>query len=440
MPIAFWKRTHNSPSGALPRRFFSTGALLLLCPFIAAILLFDFFSADEPAAALQDTPMANQEPANQQSLDTARKTVAGEADRVRAQRARDQLLQQQEQLAAADRRPQPPTASSMATSGDSPLTDEEWKLQQALRLEAIERRQRSLRSDPLVKSARTNNPTSPPPGVITAPAQESPTQESAPGPSPSDHLDNIKATLALFTQADNAQLQPENEIQSPAPGRPSPTQSPPPGDRPDYRNPPTISIPDDPPGWERIYEGSFLEAVLVTQIAGDYPGPVLAQVSVPFYSRDRQQTLIPPGTRLIGTAQQVTNRDQSRLGVAFHRLIFPNGHWITLPFLGLNQLGETGLKDRVNRHYLSLFAATGAIGILSGLTLQGSDPYRGGLSGFRSGAGQGFAQGASRIMERFLNRLPTITIRAGHRLRVWFTSDILLPTDRSRTLAAHRNP
>ena len=41
--------------------------------------------------------------------------------------------------------------------------------------------------------------------------------------------------------------------------------------------------------------------------------------------------------------------------------------------------------------------------------------------------GKDFGQGAMQILQRFLNRLPTITIRAGHRLRIWFTSDVLVP-------------
>ena len=79
--------------------------------------------------------------------------------------------------------------------------------------------------------------------------------------------------------------------------------------------------PADPPGWERIYEGSFLEAVLLTQLTGDFPGPVLAMVSVPFYSADRQRILIPRGARVVGTARAVQDPDQSRLAVAFHRLL-----------------------------------------------------------------------------------------------------------------------
>ena len=91
----------------------------------------------------------------------------------------------------------------------------------------------------------------------------------------------------------------------------------------DYENPTTAVEPADPPGMERIYEGSFLEAVLVTQLSGDFPGPVLAAVSVPFYSADRQRILVPRGSRVIGTAAAVTSQDQSRLVVGFHRLLFP---------------------------------------------------------------------------------------------------------------------
>ena len=171
----------------------------------------------------------------------------------------------------------------------------------------------------------------------------------------------------------------------------------------------------------------FLEAVLVTQLSGDFPGPVLAQVAVPFYSADRQRVLVPRGARVIGTASAVQGQDQERLAVSFHRLIYPDGRWVTLDFHGLNQVGEGALKDRVNRHYFSMFAAVGAVGIISGLTLQNSNPYGGGAQAFRAGAGQGLGQAAEQILQRFLNRLPNITIRAGHRLRIWFTSDVLVP-------------
>ena len=190
---------------------------------------------------------------------------------------------------------------------------------------------------------------------------------------------------------------------------------------------PVAGLPSDPAGWDRIYEGSFLEAVLVTQLSGDFPGPVLANVSVPFYSADRQRVLIPRGARVVGSVEAVSGADQERLAVAFHRIIWPDGRTVSLEFNGLNQIGESALKDAVNRHYFSMFAAAGAVGILSGLTAIGSNPYAGGQQGFQAGASQGLGETAVRILDRFLNRLPTITIRAGHRLRIWFTGDVLVP-------------
>lgn len=432
MPLAFWKRSHSPPAGAMPAAFFTRIGLLILGSLLIGVLVFDFFSQDQPASSGQQPNTANQKPAGQQAFQAARDRVAGETRRVRqenAARARDELRTQQQQRQADRRNPQDLYTAASGSYLDPDLSEEEWKLQQALRLQEIERRHNSLRSEPLVKSTRSDSPspsiTPPtmPAGTSSPPASAQ--QERRPQQNRDDYLDNLKATLALFNPADNNGLEATDELVPPQ-GTPTTSSSTQPGNR-DYHNPAVVSQPADPPGWERIYEGSFLEAVLVTQLSGDFPGPVLAQVAVPFYSRDRQHALIPRGARLVGTAQQVTTRDQGRLSVGFHRLIFPDGRWVTLDFRGLNQLGESGLKDRINRHYLSLFAATGAVGVLSGLTLQGGDPYRGGLAGFRSGAGQGLGQGATRILDRFLNRLPTITIRAGHRLRIWFTSDLLLP-------------
>ena len=68
---------------------------------------------------------------------------------------------------------------------------------------------------------------------------------------------------------------------------------------------------------------------------------------------------------MIGTASAVLGQDQERLAVSFHRLIYPDGRWVTLDFHGLNQVGEGALKDQVNRHYFSMFAAVGAVGIIS---------------------------------------------------------------------------
>ena len=192
--------------------------------------------------------------------------------------------------------------------------------------------------------------------------------------------------------------------------------------------PATLVEPRDPDGWERVYEGEFLECVLITQLRGDFPGPANAMVAVDMWSRDRQRIVVPRGSRVLGTASAVSQWGQARLGVAFHRLIYPDGRYVSLDqFTGLNQVGETGLKDKVNNHYASVFGAAAAVGVLSGLAAQDTAAFVGASDRIRSGTGAGVAQQGMAITERFLNRLPTVTIRAGHRVRVYFTSDVLVP-------------
>ena len=302
----------------------------------------------------------------------------------------------------------------------------ESELREALRLEELERRTRSLRALPVSQSYRDPN--------ATAESSEAGTGDAA--DADVALLENtVQAALASFEQSVGAleeELEAEERLlaalgataPAPNPGAAAPPSSP----RTAGTAEPGRSVqPTDPPGWERIHEGSFVEAVLLTQLTGDFPGPVLAMVSVPFYSADRQRILIPRGTRVVGTAQAVQDPDQSRLAVAFHRLLLPDGSWIDLEFTGLNQAGEGALRDQVDRHYFSTFAAAGAVGVVSGLALAGGSPF-----GLRAGVGQGLGQSATSVLDRFLNRLPTITIRAGHRLRIWFTSDVLVPRPRTR--------
>ena len=317
-------------------------------------------------------------------------------------------------------------------------------------MEALERRSRSLRSSPVAQTYRQLDRARSPaeagaePGPVEAIRAEASAALSQALGTFQGVTGSLEDEIAAEAESDQAFLAALTGAQQG--GGPDPAQAVPPGPAApapapnslgfpgtaaqpgrDYANPSRLEGGGDPPGWERIYAGAFLEAVLVTQLSGDFPGPVLAQVAVPFYSADRQRVLVPRGARVIGTASAVQGQDQERLAVSFHRLIYPDGRWVTLNFHGLNQVGEGALKDQVNRHYFSMFAAVGAVGIISGLTLQNSNPYGGGAQAFRAGAGQGLGQAAEQILQRFLNRLPTITIRAGHRLRIWFTSDVLVP-------------
>ena len=176
-----------------------------------------------------------------------------------------------------------------------------------------------------------------------------------------------------------------------------------------------------PEGADLVYEGRMLQATLQTQLSGEFTGPVRALVSIPVRSRDRRRVVIPRGTLALGEAQQVTGAFQGRLAVGFDRLVFPDGRTVRMSFAGLNALGETGLVDEVNRHYVSTFGAVGAVGLLAGLVRGG------GTDSFYDPASQQFALTATQLFDRYMNRLPEITIRAGHPMRIWLTQDLIVP-------------
>jgi len=430
---------HPTPAGALPGNLMTrigVGAIAVLCG--ALMLTHSFTKTNRDSAASSD---ASPQPANQGVQRHLSALIDRETER-QEQRLAARALDRGPRPTLASATSDPPNRPAMAPvireagvtlfDSDPGPSEDELELRETLRLEDIERRARSLRSRPLAQTYRSDGgaeekSSKPQHGSAASQPAEASRVSSTEESELRDIVADLSAALNTYS-ADTNGL--PGSLKRPALSGPSVDVSKQSSAGP--ARPSQLVRSSDPPGWERIYQGAFLEGVLLTQLSGDFPGPVLAMVSVPFYSQDRQRVLVPRGARAVGTAQEVTHGDQQRLAVTFDRLILPDGRWISLEFRGLSQVGESALKDQVDRHYVSMFAAAGAVGVLSGLTLQGINPYGGGIQGLRAGAGQGFGLAATQILQRFLNRLPTITIRAGHRLRIWFASDVLVPTSRSR--------
>ena len=189
----------------------------------------------------------------------------------------------------------------------------------------------------------------------------------------------------------------------------------------------------------RILEGTIIETVLTNRLDGGVAAPVNCLVTTPLYSHDGQYLLIPAGSRVLGETKPVQGFGDTRLAVAFERLVLPDGRTYPLErFMGLNEIGDAGLRDQVNQHYRSTFGASAAVGLITGFA-----QYLG-SAGFNRGAGDrtvviagnvgdATAQATAQTMNRFLNRSPTITIREGHRIKVYLTSDLDLPAYDARS-------
>ena len=180
----------------------------------------------------------------------------------------------------------------------------------------------------------------------------------------------------------------------------------------------------------RVFEGTVFEGVVTNHIDGALAGPMIVMLTTDYYSHDHQQLLLPQGTRLIGNVQSVAAGGQRKLMVVFNRAVCPDGFSVSLNnFTGLDPIGTTGLATHVNNHYLSSFAAAAVIGGIGGLAQIGnSASVLNPSAEIRNGISQQTAQESEQILNKFLNRLPVITVKEGSRARVYINRDIAIPS------------
>jgi type IV secretion system protein TrbI len=187
-----------------------------------------------------------------------------------------------------------------------------------------------------------------------------------------------------------------------------------------------------------LFEGTTIDATLMNRLDGEFAGPVKLMVASAVYSHDRQHVLIPEGSTILGEVKPVEGLGQRRLAVVFHRLLMPDGYSVDLDkFQGLSAEGATGLKDKVNNHYAQIFGTSVALGVIAGAaegSIGSGAIYQNGADAYRAGGASSVSQSSTRVLDRFLSISPTLTIREGHRVKVYLTQDVLLPAYDNHTV------
>jgi type IV secretion system protein VirB10 len=339
------------------------------------------------------------------------------ADRVGDYRDRLRLLEAQalrESQMAGVTQPEPaPYADSAPAPVQDPIAEERKR-----------REYESLFASNVVLSRRPESER-PDQGRINS-MPGAPAQTGSPSPSVDEVADAVVRASARTAGAFGTGA----PAQAPAAPAASEPRQPDPAQRrtPDYTPPISAAGP-----LHRVLEGTIIDTVLTNRLDGATAAPVNCLVTNALYSHTGRQVIVPAGARILGETKPVQAFGETRLAVSFHRLLMPDGRSYRLDqFMGLNQIGDAGLRDKVNHHFLSTFGAAAAVGLISGLSQYLGSAGLGSGDGNRTiviagGVGDATAQAAMQVMNRFLNRLPTITIREGHRVKVYLTSDIELP-------------
>lgn len=177
-----------------------------------------------------------------------------------------------------------------------------------------------------------------------------------------------------------------------------------------------------------VQAGSVIPAALIIGIRSDLPGMITAQVTQNVYdSVTGRRLLIPQGSRLVGEYDSQVSFGQSRVLLAWDRLILPDGRSIQLDRLpGADISGYSGLQDRVDQHWGGLFRAALISTLLSVGTEVGNGDEDELVRALRQGTSDSIGRTGQDLVRRQLSVQPTLTVRPGFPLRVIVTRDIVL--------------
>lgn len=188
----------------------------------------------------------------------------------------------------------------------------------------------------------------------------------------------------------------------------------------------------------QLYEmktGTIVPSVMVTGINSDLPGTLIAQVSQNvFDTATGRHLLIPQGSKLFGIYDSRIIFGQSRVLVAWNRIIYPDGSALTLPAMpGVDMAGNAGFEDKTNNHYMRMFGSATMMALITGamtyavdgVSAASGDTDDNSLQSQMTGAlAQQIGQTTTKLLEKNLNIKPSLEIRPGYQFNVVLTKDI----------------
>lgn len=178
--------------------------------------------------------------------------------------------------------------------------------------------------------------------------------------------------------------------------------------------------------------GFVVPATLISGINSELPGQIVAQVSQDVHDTPLgKYKLIPQGARLVGAYASEVAFGQSRVLVAWQRIVFPDGKAMDIGSMpGADSSGYAGFTDKVNNHFVRLFSSAFLMsGITAGIAL--SQPETGNSnsrqtagSAMSEALGQQLGQVTAQLVAKNMNVAPTLEIRPGYRFNVIVTKDM----------------
>lgn len=116
-----------------------------------------------------------------------------------------------------------------------------------------------------------------------------------------------------------------------------------------------------------VVQGTMIQAVTETALDSSLPGAIRAVVSEDVHSFDGTRVLIPRGARLIGRYRSDVALAQSRVMVAWDRIILPDNQTVEISAFGGDELGRTGTTGSVDTRFAQRFGSAALISLIGTL-------------------------------------------------------------------------
>ena len=143
--------------------------------------------------------------------------------------------------------------------------------------------------------------------------------------------------------------------------------------------------------------------------------------------------MLPQGTRLLGQYANDVAYGQSRILIAWNRLIFPDGKTLDIGSMpGTDSAGYSGFHDQVDNHYFRIF---GSALLLSGITAvmsytldddsETTDTERPFSDSLSEALASNLGEVSLAMIRKNLNIAPTLKIRPGYRFNIMVVKDMV---------------
>ncbi|MGL4209462.1 MAG: TrbI/VirB10 family protein [Candidatus Adiutrix sp.] len=183
--------------------------------------------------------------------------------------------------------------------------------------------------------------------------------------------------------------------------------------------------------------GSVIPGIMISGINSDLPGALIAQVSQNVYDTATGKFLLfPQGAKIYGVYDSRVVYGQSRVLVAWNRIIFPDGSSVTLGAMpGADMAGYAGFNDQVNNHYLRIFGSAIMMSMIVGGMAYAADQASNNNNNnnnntsfqdeMMAALAAQVGQTTMQMIQKNLNIKPTLEIRPGYEFNIVVTKDVV---------------